>query len=64
MVYEILITRKKTRITNIVLTKEKSFSHVAVCVITELYLSFDLTNYKERNHTVTCPSWQFLWSNL
>lgn len=55
---------KKTKITNTVLSKSKPSSYVAVYVINKLYLSFDLTNYKQCNHTVTCASWQFLWSIL
>lgn len=48
---------KKPKITNTALSKDKTSSYNAIYVVTKLYLSFDPTNY---NHTVTCPSWQFL----
>lgn len=49
---------------NIVLSKEEPSSYVTFFAVTESYLPLDLTNYKQSNHTVSCPSWQFPWSVL
>jgi len=47
---------------NIVASKEDTSSYVALFADTELYLLLDLTSYEQCNHTVSCSSWQFLWS--
>lgn len=40
---------------NIVLSKEVPSINATLHAVTESYLSVDLTNYDQCNHTVLCP---------